>query len=205
MRVVIHYHSYIYFLSWHYDTVIFIILINDALWFFNLIIAYELDHAIMIIICDIFFVYFQIMAVILLVLLYSSKYIEGSSFKEVISTGTTFGYVVILVGVTAGSLMGTPVNRRVVCLNWRQIIINNYLHYLFINSICFILITGLVLQSYWCYSLHVHCFCHLLSLPRTRRHGWCHKRYLIWNSRTHPYCWCILDFPWRIINYYLII
>ncbi|KAF7993939.1 hypothetical protein HCN44_011208 [Aphidius gifuensis] len=54
-----------------------------------------------------------ILAVILLVLLYSSKYIDGGAFKEVISTGTTFGYVVILVGVTAGALMGTPVNRRV--------------------------------------------------------------------------------------------
>ncbi|OXU25786.1 hypothetical protein TSAR_010909, partial [Trichomalopsis sarcophagae] len=54
--------------------------------------------------------YFQLLACILIGLHYHS---QTSGHEMMLTTGTYCGYVIILVGLFAGGVMGTPVNRRV--------------------------------------------------------------------------------------------
>ncbi|XP_043489561.1 uncharacterized protein LOC122516073 [Polistes fuscatus] len=57
--------------------------------------------------------FFELILVCILIGLHYNSFYEGDKHTEMITMGTFGGYLIILVGLFAGSLMATPVNRRV--------------------------------------------------------------------------------------------
>lgn len=63
----------------------------------------------------IFFFNFSQLLVCILIGLHYNSFNAGDQHTAMITMGTFGGYLIILVGLFIGSVMGTPVNRRVVC------------------------------------------------------------------------------------------
>ncbi|XP_012271825.1 uncharacterized protein LOC105695106 [Orussus abietinus] len=57
--------------------------------------------------------FLELLIVCILIGLHYNSFNAGSNHTAMITMGTFGGYLIILVGLFAGSVMGTPVNRRV--------------------------------------------------------------------------------------------
>ncbi|KAK2585058.1 hypothetical protein KPH14_008576 [Odynerus spinipes] len=57
--------------------------------------------------------FFELVLVCILIGLHYNSFNAGDQHTAMITMGTFGGYLIILVGLFAGSVMGTPVNRRV--------------------------------------------------------------------------------------------
>lgn len=77
-----------------------------------------------------------------------------------ITIGTFGGYLIILVGLFAGSLMGTPVNRRVVRTDRVK---HTIFHFNAKKSTKFVMLTRLTYTILFLYSLYVSSFKNMIS------------------------------------------